>query len=138
MADSVMLTNTQALIALGTELAEKGEMTSNDIESFYERNQRKLDFKSFAKVMTSPDLFQSEKEKWIDPQKDEDRPLSASLSNLIPRPTKVADINELIRSKKAAEVAKVALPEELPIAKASVNQSVQCASAMSQLHNVKF
>jgi hypothetical protein len=116
MADAVLLTNVPTLEALATELAKRGEMVDTDLANFYETKNRNIDATSFDKLMKSDILMKAEKEKWTDRTPVEGRPLAASLTRFMKRPDSVANIDNLVAEQKAAEIAKVALPENLPIA----------------------
>jgi hypothetical protein len=121
MADSVMLTNRDALINLGTALAGKGEMGAEDIENFYKTHGQKLNTTEFASLMKNKELFASERAKWNDPQAQDSRKIEAGLSSLIPRPQVVANIDRLVSAQKTSEVSQVALPENLPLTQFKVS-----------------
>jgi ATP-dependent Clp protease ATP-binding subunit ClpA len=141
MADAALLTNMNVLKPLGAELAKRGQMVDTDLEAFYAKNS--VDGNGFAGLLKSADVMKAEKDKWIDDTAVEGRPLNASLSKHMMRPDSVANIDKIIADQKAAEIAKVVLPEKLPIANnntpppssggAGGNASVDCGVKLGLL-----
>ncbi len=115
MADAALLTNMEVLKSLGAELARRGIMVTDDLLALYSANKDKIDVIGFDALLKSADLLKSEKEKWIDDTPTIGRPLNATLSKHMLRPTSVADIAKIVDAQKAEEIASVLPPAKLRV-----------------------